>query len=99
MWAMPYTAQHIQDAQDAGYPMLLSYGGPGSSGPNRRAACTLARRAQLRPLTCDEYPFASTQQGGAGASTRGVPGSETSPQGSLLSGFYSRNDMKAGDPP
>ncbi|HEY0603730.1 MAG TPA: RHS repeat-associated core domain-containing protein, partial [Herpetosiphonaceae bacterium] len=95
--AMPETAQHIQDAQDGPWPMLLSYGGPGSSGPNRRAACSPARKAQLRPLTCDEYPFASTQQGGAGASTRGVPGSETSPQGGLLSGFYSSNGMKAGD--
>jgi hypothetical protein len=38
--------------------------------------------------SCDEYPFASTEEGGAGASIRGVPLLENNAQGSKLGGFY-----------
>jgi hypothetical protein len=50
----------------------------------------------MRPLSCDEYPFASTGQGGAGSSTRGVPLWENWLQGGLLSAFYF--GMRPGEP-
>jgi len=43
-------------------------------------------------LSCDEYPFASTYQGGAGASTMPVPGWEQSVQGGVNSSFYQGNN-------
>jgi Deoxyribonuclease NucA/NucB len=55
-----------------------------------------ARRA--RPDgSCDEYPFASTDEGGAGASIANVPVAEQHTQGGLMSGFYSSQRMLDGD--
>jgi len=41
--------------------------------------------------SCDEYPFASTNQGGAGAVLRCVPLSHNTIQGRQLSSFYAKN--------
>ncbi len=41
--------------------------------------------------SCDEYPFASTTNGGSSAIIRGVPLSENSAQGRALSKFYREN--------
>jgi hypothetical protein len=49
-------------------------------------------------LSCDEYPYASTFQGGAGASTAAVPPGEQSAQGTLLSAFYRRFQPYFGRP-
>jgi Deoxyribonuclease NucA/NucB len=46
--------------------------------------------------TCDEYPFASTAEGGAGASTMGVDAVQNRSQGGYLSGFYERAKLKDG---
>jgi hypothetical protein len=96
--ATPNVAQHIEDAQQMGHPMLLIYNGPGNplTALNRRKACPPSVRRQMAPLSCDEYPFASTAQGGAGASTRGVPPGEQDVQGGILSGFY--GTINGGDP-
>jgi hypothetical protein len=90
-FATPNVAQHIEDAQNNGLPMLMTYNGPGNpqTRANRRAACPASVRATMRPLSCDEYPFASSGQGGAGSSTRGVPLWENWVQGGILSAFYS----------
>jgi len=42
----------------------------------------------------DEYPYASTYEGGAGASVRAVPAPENALQGGLLSAFYKRNRLR-----
>ncbi|PWN34487.1 uncharacterized protein FA14DRAFT_132103 [Meira miltonrushii] len=47
--------------------------------------------------SCDEYPYASSQQGGKGAVTRCVPAHENSVQGGVISSFYSRNSVENGD--
>lgn len=39
-------------------------------------------------LSCDEYPFHKSRQGGPGASSRLVPGWEQDKQGGFLSAFY-----------
>lgn len=45
---------------------------------------------------CDEYPFASTFQGGRGAVVRLVPIRENSIQGGMLAAFYRRNRIGHG---
>ncbi len=46
----------------------------------------------------DEYPFASTAEGGECATITGVPLGEQRIQGGLLSNFYRENDIGDGDP-
>ncbi|KAL3836340.1 hypothetical protein ACJMK2_021773 [Sinanodonta woodiana] len=55
---------------------------------NRRASC--GRLRCPRGQSCDEYPFASTSQGGRGATIRCVPAAENNSQGGQLNGFYRR---------
>jgi len=45
----------------------------------------------------DEYPFASTAQGGAGAQVQGVPLAEQRIQGGILSSFYRKFGIGQGD--
>ncbi len=75
---------------------VLTYdGNPANSGPRRDAAgcsqslspCTTTGYANWGS-SCDEYPFASTLEGGAGATLRCVNPSENNSQGGSLSSFY-----------
>ena len=61
----------------------------------RNAPCRHLRR---RPAghNCDEYPFASTFQGGRGSVVRMVPRRENSIQGAVLGAFYRRNRIGHG---
>ena len=63
---------------------------------NRRdSGCT-----KMKPgpgMSCDEYPFASTNQGGKNAVIVAVPIKENSSQGGQLSAFYRRNSIQDGD--
>jgi hypothetical protein len=98
-------AKHMRRAQDAGQP-----GRPGSNRPlfrttdpnrendNRRDSGCVAARARWRPLTCDEYPFATTLQGGSGASIAPVPSAANSSQGWILrNGYKDSRIMNADD--
>ncbi len=88
-YATPTIGRHIDAAQNAGYPMLLNYIGPNLNDFNRRQVCTKKVKESLSPLSCDEYPFASTIQGGTGASVTGVPDWEQDIQGGYNLKFYS----------
>lgn len=91
---IPTIAQHIADAQMAGQPMILSR--IGIPQPARRQAQHQNRKAACRGFvpppppntSCDEYPFASSYEGGAGSSTRGVPIAEQRRQGREIGTFY-----------
>lgn len=48
-------------------------------------------------LSCDEYPFFTSRQGGPGASLRLVPGWEQSRQGGFLRNFYAMCGIGQGD--
>ncbi len=60
---------------------------------NRRAAC-----AGVLPggpgTSIDEFPFASSKQGGAGASAVPIDEKEQNKQGGKLSGFYKKHKIK-----
>ncbi|MHB8857268.1 MAG: DUF7948 domain-containing protein [Bellilinea sp.] len=81
----PHVGDHMQDAQDAGYPMLLTYEASWRQRRiNRSKAC-----ASVAP-SCDEYPFASTEQSQYGTSARAVPWLENTIQGGYIGSFYVR---------
>jgi len=88
----PGIAQHIHDAQNSGRPMLLNYLGPlnPQAAINYELACPRAVRLAMNSqgLSCDEYPFKTTAQGGLRASARGVPPPEQRFQGVFLTAFY-----------
>jgi Deoxyribonuclease NucA/NucB len=84
----PTIGAHIAAAQAAGYPDGLTYLGPNNplQGINRSAACPPGIFSNIG-MSCDEYPYASTAQGGAGASIAPVPVREQRIQGAQLGGF------------
>ncbi|MFE6869236.1 LamG-like jellyroll fold domain-containing protein [Kitasatospora sp. NPDC057692] len=92
----PRIAVNDQSAIDAGHPFLLNaLRNQAEADRNRElAGC---KSAWEGPQSCDEYPFASTFQGGVGAQTLGVPVWEQRIQGPDISGFYARNRIKRGD--
>ncbi len=60
---------------------------------NRYAAC----KGFCGSGSPDEYPFASTMEGGAGAQVMSVPLQEQRIQGGVISQFYQQNDVQRGD--
>jgi Deoxyribonuclease NucA/NucB len=89
----PAIAAHVRAAQAAGKPAILHRAVPVP--PDRRpGAC----RGWRGPGSCDEYPFASTYEGGPGkASIAGVPVREQRRQGGDLNAFYRRHRIGNGD--
>jgi hypothetical protein len=49
------------------------------------------------PMSWDEYPFASSIQGGSGASVRQVPLHENMIQGGIIGACYMLEDINVGD--
>jgi hypothetical protein len=89
----PDLAENILNAQRAGRPITLTYGGN-----------TVANRAQalkdvptISPFSRDEYPFASSLEGGDGAWVGHIPAIQQNAQGALLKNFLMKNKIKPGD--
>ena len=87
---VPTICENTRQAIDAGMTQYLSRSGSGIS-RNRYAACGGAGAPS--GLSCDEYPFASTRQGGKGAKISYVPKRENYSQGGQLSAFYRKNGI------
>ncbi len=86
---MPFIARNTKLAWESGSPAVLTMD-RGKQRANRLQACgqfTLKHGGQ-----CDEYPMASTAEGGAGARTEEVPRRENACQG----GAYVRQYPKDG---
>jgi hypothetical protein len=113
MMKLPNIAKNIRNIQTKGPG---HYGRYGSGHPlhrlvnqsqqnkNYRAVC--ARRVTGPPpkphLSCDEYPFQSTREGGTALSKKNrgwawVPASEQNAQGGYIIGFYNANRVLNGD--
>lgn len=96
-------AQHIADAQAAGQP-----GAPGTPALQRlmsKAAADKNRGIVCPPSfprgtgqQCDEYPFASTYQGGTGADPRALDATQNRSAGGTLSQFYRKSRLLDTDP-
>ena len=93
---MPNVCANMRNAIRLGKPRLLTRTTNRSQiRRNRRnSGCrSLGRRTGYN---CDEYPFASSFQGGHGAVVRLVPIRENSIQGGILAAFYLRNRIGHG---
>lgn len=83
---MPFIARNISTAWQAGKPAVLTKD-RSAEAANRRKVCL---PSFPRPFggQCDEFPFASTRQGGEGAQEQEVPARENQCQGGTLSRWY-----------
>jgi hypothetical protein len=93
---MPTIAEHVLSAFQRGYPKKLTYAGGALSGKNRKAAC-LRVIPRGEGQQCDEYPFASTKEGGEKASIWIVPALENQRQGGDFAAFIRLNNIEVGD--
>ena len=92
---MPNIASNIKDAQNKGAPSILTR----TTDPGRikgKQKCGLYWILWVWELP-DEYPFASTYEGGAGAFVKGVPINEQRIQGGVIYNFYQRYNIGDGD--
>lgn len=104
----PVIANGIEEAIKKGHPEILTRLHPKLDKKrinNQRAAATrpLKEEARKNPSskpsghTVDEYPFASTVEGGKGAHTVWAPVSEQNAQARLIRNFNRDNNIKPGD--
>ncbi|NAS22187.1 hypothetical protein GT755_10885 [Herbidospora sp. NEAU-GS84] len=77
----PESAQHIEDAQNAGHPDILTINRPGAT-KNRREA--MRGNPPVRGKQRDEYPLAMFEEGGAGASVRAIDPGDNGGAGSTI---------------
>ena len=91
----PSWPTHVPGLRAAGgYSPKLTYAGDQALARLNRADAT---RGIPRLLSRDEYPFASTLEGGRSTWIGHIPASQNSSQGGLLGGFYRRYGMRRGD--
>lgn len=86
---MPFIARNTKLAWESGSPALLTMNRP-KQGANRAKACP---RSFPKPYggQCDEYPMASTDEGGDGAHTQEVPARENQCQGPTYGAQYPKD--------
>ena len=91
----PELAENIANAQKAGHPDILTHGG--NSAANRAASLESVPNIKKGVLSRDEYPFASSIEGGKGSWVGHVPVSQQNAQGALIKNFLKKNNIKHGD--
>jgi hypothetical protein len=82
-------AENIFHAQAAGHPQILTFGG--NAAANRAAA--LEGVPNILSLSRDEYPFASSMEGGAWRVGGSHPPSQQNGQGALIKNFINGNNI------
>lgn len=93
---MPFIGRNISLAWGDGKDFQLHRDTPESRRAKWTASCGKFVRSYLRG-SCDEYPFASSQEGGAGARTDEVPDREQNCQGGTISRAYTLQKIVVGD--
>jgi hypothetical protein len=83
---MPFIARNTKLAWEEDLPAVLTMNRP-KYRENRRLACGGFKRIHSRGQ-CDEYPMASTDEGGAGARVEEVPDRENQCQGGSIVGQF-----------
>ncbi len=103
----PELEEHIEAAQHAGYPMEVTYD-PNKARQKRRRYLTCQAPGRQGSIglpspgrSCDEYPFASTFEGGLYmgrlASIASVLVTEQNQQRNIIGGFIRQNHLHEGD--
>jgi hypothetical protein len=77
----PEAAQHIEDAQNAGYPSTLTID---RSGKTTRRQESLSGYSKVSGKDLDEYPPAMFEEGGSGASIRPITSSDNRGAGACI---------------
>ena len=97
----PGIAANFDHAVANGAPTLLSRASSATIKANRRAALMGVPRRRPPGMSWDEYPFASSLQGGGVVGKtvfrRLVPRAEQSYQGGVLGPFFTGNNIQVGD--
>ncbi|CAB4023685.1 Hypothetical predicted protein [Paramuricea clavata] len=99
---MPAVCRNMRDAiKKQGKPTRLHrVAAKNDINKNRRASgcpkLTILKRKKMPGFNCDEYPFASSKEGGKGSKIMMVPVRENSQQGGLLAGFYRKHGIVNG---
>jgi hypothetical protein len=93
----PNIAENIENAQKNGAPKTLNRATSKSEIRKNRREALRGLNAPDKGLSLDEYPFASSKQGGTGAFVKPVPVSEQNIQGGKLSSFYKKHKLGEGD--
>ena len=94
----PNVADNIESAIKEGAPDVLTKEGSKSQiRANRRAALKDKQGLRNEGESLDEFPFASSKEGGTGARVQSVPVKEQSVQGGVMSQFFKNNNIKDGD--
>lgn len=92
---MPYITRNISSAWKSGKPGVLTK--DSAAEPQNRKLVCLPSFPRLHGGECDEYPFASTSEGGKGAQEQEVPGRENRCQGGTIRARYATAGIKDGD--
>lgn len=92
----PGIAGTYDEAVAGGAPTTLTRVDADTRDANRDAALEGIPKAP-KGQSLDEYPFASTAEGGSGSVVRPVPRGEQNYQGGKLSSFYRDNGVNPGD--
>ncbi|MGB3442638.1 MAG: NucA/NucB deoxyribonuclease domain-containing protein [Actinophytocola sp.] len=92
---MPFIARNIQLAWGEGQPYIL-HRNSAKQATNRAAACGKFV-AKYPGGSCDEYAFATTDEGGANARTEEVPIREQRCQGGALNAGYAKAGIQQGE--
>jgi hypothetical protein len=95
----PDLAENMLHAQRAGHPNVLTHGGDAVINANRNAALHEPYKdfvPKIKGFTRDEYPFASSLEGGPGAWVGHVPVSQHNAQGALIKNFIDANKITPG---
>jgi hypothetical protein len=90
---MPNIARNIESAQRSGQPVILTRTTDPTVISSNRAAATKG----YSTISPDEYPFASTLEGGSHAQVQIVPLKEQQIQGGVISNFYNSHKIQQGD--
>jgi len=77
----PLSALHIEEAQAAGYPHILTID---RQGTKKRRAASLRGIPTKKGFDRDEYPSAVFLEGGAGASVRYIPANDNRSAGAQI---------------
>jgi hypothetical protein len=96
---MPFIARNISLAWSEGRPAVLTRNTPGKKEQRkkRNLACGTHFERKYPKGSCDEYPFASAVEGGAGARTEEVPEREQDCQGPTLGNSYRYQPIDVGE--
>ena len=93
----PEISENIYRAQEEGAPDVLHRETNKSLMKQNRKAALKGKRRERQGTSLDEYPFASSKEGGAGARVQEVSVSEQNSQGGKMAQFYRKNAIKDGD--